>query len=70
MSKPEWNEDTPEWANYLVQDKSGKWVWFQNAPEPVQNYGYWRIGRDGGLFQIHDKPKENPDWLGTMEKRP
>lgn len=71
MSKPEW-KDSPEWANYLVQDREGVWVWFANEPEPF-NYGangYWRVGDDGGRFLIHNKLVENPSWEETMESRP
>lgn len=30
-NKPNWN-DAPEWANYLAQDKTGRWWWFKDEP--------------------------------------
>lgn len=68
MSKPDW-KDAPEWANYLVQDLKGTWVWFANEPETCDPYGYWRVSDDGGRFLIHDKPTENPAWKQTLERR-
>ncbi|AXF51925.1 MAG: hypothetical protein [Caudoviricetes sp.] len=71
MEKPGWDE-APEWANYLVQDRKGVWVWFANEPEAVETeaYAYWRVGDDGGRSLVHDRPKENPGWKDTLELRP
>lgn len=60
--KPDWSK-APEWANFLVMDKDGTWVWFENKPESR--------GQDwagDGSYQI-----ASPvwiDWLTSMEARP
>ena len=39
MSKPNWS-DAPAWAQYLAQDESGAWYWFEGRPKAA-SYRNW-----------------------------
>lgn len=70
MSKPEWNEDTPDWANWLAKDRDGFWWWYEY--EPFQFAGKeWVSGTVGGKVDRasrFDRPKTN--WKESKEPRP
>jgi hypothetical protein len=62
--KPEWNDETPYWANYLAQDESGAWYWFEDKP---------KLGPSGNWHVVTGDCQEalsNPDWTKTLEQRP
>lgn len=61
MNKPEWNE-APEWANFLVQDRLGHWIWFEIEPR-VLNGEWQERGRPG-------KRCYAGQWMDSKEKRP
>lgn len=65
MSKPEWNEDTPKWANWLAQDQNGIWFWWKDRPIP--SYGLWGLG---GKFLRASHDDFNENWRDTLEPRP
>lgn len=71
MSKPEWNEDTPNWANWLAQDSDGTWIFYENKPEIVilGGEGYWNVH---GLFLIDSVGGAIDDsaWKNSLEQRP
>lgn len=63
MSKPNW-DNSPKWANYLAQDQSGTWYWFEN--EPSRNrLGEWVCG-----YGDCEPAVSNTEWAETLEKRP
>jgi hypothetical protein len=60
--KPNW-KDAPEWAQWLAQDESGDWWWYENEPEAGDNT-WWSD-------EVHDRAiKENGEWRETLEQRP
>jgi hypothetical protein len=63
MSKPSWKM-APKWANYLVQEMDGTWVWF--AKEPERKDTYWAAI---GMHEIAKRP-ESKNWKDSMERRP
>ena len=66
MSKPEWNEDTPKWANWLAQDSTGYWYWWENKPMAA-SFGMWGLG---GQFCRAGKEIPDEKWNQTLESRP
>lgn len=66
MSKPEWNEDTPKWANWLAQDKCGLWWWYENQPDP----GWMSWISHGCEIEHAGEDEENPEFAKTLEHRP
>lgn len=65
---PSW-DDAPEWAEYLSQDKSGQWYWYQF---PVEIDGDWWVeqeGFDGNMQEIH-KSSPREDWNTSLQSRP
>lgn len=63
MSKPSW-DNSPFWANYLAQDESGAWYWFENEPRRNAS-GEW-VCMNGDCEQA----ESNTEWATTLEKRP
>lgn len=63
MSKPSW-DDAPEWAQYLAQDVSGTWYWFERKPGYDPD-GTW-ICRTGDCVEA----SSNESWADTLEHRP
>ena len=59
-AKPDWS-DAPEWANYLAQDESGAWYWYDTRPSQL-NHGFSPSGRG--------KTATLPNWRETLESRP
>ena len=64
MSKPDWR-DAPSWANYLAQDRDGRWFWYESKPEIAMDYK-WDSDEDHTVAYL----SENPDWEETLESRP
>jgi len=67
-NKPDWKY-APEWANWLAQDSTGEWRWYQNAPSS----GLWYWTCHTGSSCRSDYVSEggpNPNWLETLERRP
>lgn len=60
MKKPLW-EMAPDWANYLAQDKSGKWFWFENEPIILPNQEIWRPNFGQNEPAVH--------WMDSKERR-
>jgi hypothetical protein len=61
VSKPAWNT-APAWAQYLAQDKSGQWWWYENKPQVATGVlvstGEW------------ERCTSVVDWKETLEERP
>lgn len=63
MNKPDW-KDAPEYANYLAQDGSGAWYWFENQPKLGDGKGwYCEIGDYEEAYCVESFPE-------TLEARP
>jgi hypothetical protein len=65
MSKPEW-KDAPRWANWLAQDESGIWHWFEFEPEPSYSGMVWD-SRPGAIALAY---RTVQGWDKTLEARP
>lgn len=63
--KPDW-KDAPEWANYLVMDPSGSWLWFENEPKfYADEKQYWNAE---GCFLVAYDPLDH--YQDSFEARP
>lgn len=60
--KPTWNE-SPTWANYLAQDQSGCWYWYEKRPIPCLIE--WLSC--GGRVDIAHSTGFNKSWRSTLE---
>lgn len=65
---PSW-DDAPEWAEYLAQDESGAWYWYQF---PVECDGGWWIEKEGFDGKMHEIKKSNQreGWATSLQSRP
>ena len=63
LMKPDW-KDAPEWANYLAQDESGDWYWYEN--KPCRDYYEWKLGSDNGKVEEAGRLY----WKESLEQRP
>jgi len=65
---PQW-KDAPEWANWLAQDKSGEWYWYEH---PVEIEGDWWVERKGfdGYVDLAKCSGKLSNWEGTLKSRP
>jgi hypothetical protein len=63
--KPDW-KDAPGWANWLAQDDSGYWYWYENRP--VWNGYYFSIKPTSSKFALAVKSKDV--CKDSLEKRP
>ena len=78
-TKGKW-ADAPDWARWIAQSADGTWEWFSTKPQP-HNFGLYVVGTfmpsgkgkketimsgDGKYYFS----KQNPNWRGTVEKRP
>lgn len=61
--KPDW-KDAPEWAQWLAQDKDGRWFWYQNKPALLDDC--WDLV--GANYEECDP--QNTEWTNTLEKKP
>jgi len=62
--RPSW-DDAPEWANWLAQDATGIWMWYENDPSPYGKVPHWdsQCGKCDNAFVYKD-------WEETLEQRP
>ena len=65
MNKPDW-KDAPGWAEWLAQDKSGKWYWFEQKPRIIESDKQW--------YSTHYQPasacnSDSYSWKETLEQR-
>lgn len=77
MIKPSW-DDAPSWAQWLAQDECGVWFWYELKPHThpqrkwvgpslsVRTHSQGVRNRAAGA----GSGKPNPNWKGTLEKRP
>lgn len=70
MGKPDW-KDAPEWAQWLAQDSSGSWGWYQKKPV-IRSEGtfVWDIESTGDNWVCPCFEKPNIKWAETLERRP
>ena len=63
MSKPEW-KDLPEEANYLAQDKSGTWWWYEDKPTFNPDIEIWDTNSGNG------EALKVTNWGDSLQTRP
>lgn len=63
--KPKWSE-APEWAQWLAQDESGDWYWYEKKPQANSLINEFRL-ETGRSAHAGNPVKE---WRKTLEKRP
>jgi len=63
--KPSWR-DAPEWAQWLAQDRSGEWLWYENMPYIYND----KINIWSTLGEYRMCRKVNHNWKDTLEQRP
>jgi len=61
--KPRW-EDSPDWANWLAQDKDGRWMWYDAKPD--QDFDCWVASHKGEFVEF----AYIEEWQVTLEGRP
>lgn len=67
-SIPSWN-DAPNWANWLAQDKSGKWYWFN--VRPYARSDAWDYRETEARYKLAASSGiENEEWLSALFARP
>jgi len=66
-SNPSW-EDAPDWAEWLAEDKNGKWFWY--ADRPKRGMIVWLFGDSTRYKGAGESGAANPDWAETLERRP
>lgn len=69
MSKPEWNEDTPKWANWLAQAYWGEWFWYEEKPSCRPGARGW-MKKMGTRREFAKKTPLSYSWKDTLERRP
>ena len=67
-NKPSWH-DAPDWAEWLAQDQSGSWWWYDKKPV---SGGSMFLECSGGEHAQTAKGEyaPNPNWRETLERRP
>lgn len=70
MSKPEWNEDTPKWANWLAKDRDGFWWWYETEPIPSTGYEWVASVRGTKVERSSRFDSRKIHWKKTKEPRP
>lgn len=65
MSKPDW-KDSPEWANWLAQDKDGGWFWF--VYKPVLTDTNWYDPNETHAYTGNVSGSRS--WKKSLEPRP
>ena len=72
INKPSW-DDAPEWAEWLAQDESGEWFWFEAPVEMEEEEGEWfeKEGEDGRIDRAsRGAIPAGHNWRDTLEPRP
>jgi hypothetical protein len=64
--KPSW-DNAPAWANYLAQDDSGHWCWYEITPVWVQEDRMWQ-NQSGSRWDWADEHLVSG--ANTLERRP
>ena len=71
MSKPSWDDATKS-AVALAQDANGKWRWYGDIPEPMEDE--WEVPKNlrtgGWLSSTASRGRPNKSWMRTLELRP
>ena len=62
--KPDW-KDAPRWANWLIMDNAGNWIWTEKEPWVSSNYGFWCW--EGKWERVKTSSYE---WRRSKERRP
>lgn len=65
MSKPSW-DDAPEWAQFVAQDQSGAWYWYEYEPSMLSDQ--WHEPSDEG--RVNQAYVLVDGWVDTLERRP
>lgn len=65
MSKPSW-DDAPEWAQFVAQDQSGAWYWYEYEPSMLSDQ--WHEPSDEG--RVNQAYVLGDGWVDTLEHRP
>ena len=65
--KPDW-KDAPPYAQFLAQDESGRWAWYELPPVAQHGHGYWSVFK--GKWAHADEKVEEREWFKTLEPRP
>lgn len=63
MTKPDW-KDAPEWAQWLAQDSSGAWYWYERKPFALGTVWVDDGGRSASAIKF------SREWESTIEQRP
>ena len=67
-NSPRW-EDSPVWANWLCQDRSGDWYWF--SVKPFSRADAWDFNESDARYSIAEMSSGiNEDWMSTLVARP
>ena len=65
---PSW-DNAPNWANWLAQDKSGKWYWFD--VRPYARADAWDYRETEARYKLAASSGiENEEWLRSLVARP
>lgn len=62
VPQPDWDQ-SPDWANWLGQDKYGVWYWHEAEPE-ASSIHFNSTGKSIKAEFV------NPDWADTLQQRP
>ena len=57
--------DTPDWANWMAQDKDG--MWYAYETEPRQDGDEWTTDNTGQRIGLSAEPKDWTQELYTLE---
>lgn len=66
--KPSW-KDAPEWAQYLAQERNGRWWWFEEEPDYLDYSGTWAV-KDFGLTRSRIALEVEDNSADSLEHHP
>lgn len=67
-NSPKW-EESPVWANWLCQDRSGAWHWF--SVKPYSRTDAWDFKESDARYSLAARSSDiNEDWINTLVARP
>lgn len=69
INRPSW-DDAPEWAQWLAQDVSGRWMWYGDEPSPVYDAEEWQPESGKFFTASSGAVPAGHDWRDTLEPRP
>jgi hypothetical protein len=61
---PNW-ENAPKWANWLAQDLSGHWWWYENKPKYSEPHATRWVAQYGKC-----EPVDISHWKDSLQQRP